>query len=544
MTAKRWLIHGALVPAMLAGACHPGGEAPECIESPDCPAGEACVDGLCAPDSDAGASGGIDVTTGEPMTDLPVPQGAASCEEVELFATHAGCRFWAVDLPNAWEPAEPFGLDIAADQQFAVVVTNVTHSEAAEVVVYLGRDTVPVASASVEPGEVHTFELPAANFDPTQNGAAKAYRVESDLPIAAYQFQPLGNNVPVYSNDASALFPEHVLGEDYIAVTGDAMRLEMYPDGWDPVVYNTGAFVTIVATAADTHVKLYPTAGLLAPPVKSLTLHRGDAFTVLSDLDNLTGSPSGDLSGTRVVADRPIAVFGGSVTANVPFNNGTCCADHLEHQMMPLSAWGNGYVVAPPPSVLGAAQAAPALYRLTGAFDHTELEWPAGAPEGAPSKVHASQTVVFQTDRPFVVRSVDPEQSFALTQFLLSAQAADPTDSGLGDPAMTVIPAAAQMQRNYTFLVPEGYQDNYVTIIAPGTAAVTLDGDDVELRVAAGALGGVGYVYGNVLLAPGTHEVSASEPVGITVVGYDQWVSYAYTGGSGILAISDLPPTP
>ena len=100
------------------------------------------------------------------------------------------------------------------------------------------------------------------------------------------------------------------------------------------------------------------------------------------------------------------------------------------------------------------------------------------------------------------------------------------------------------MQRNYTFLVPEGYQDNYVTIIAPGTAAVTLDGDDVELRVAAGALGGVGYVYGNVLLAPGTHEVSASEPVGITVVGYDQWVSYAYTGGSGILAISDLPPTP
>lgn len=532
----------AMTMAIAAGAACGSGGALECAFDPDCGPGTMCVEGVCMPVEDS--SGGILLTGEEPRLDLPATsETVETCADVERLETHAGCRFWAVDLPNMWEPTVAYSLDISNDQQFAVVVTNVTTAASAEVAVFRGGSSDPVAAASVEPGEVHTFNLPAENFDPTVNGGAKAYRIESDVPIAAYQFQPLSNNTPVYSNDASALFPEHVLGNDYMAITGDAILLNMYPNGPEAVTYNAGAFVTVVAVANETRVDFRTTAGLQDPKVEALVLGRGDAFTIFSDLDNIQGSPTGDLSGTRLAADKPIAVFSGSVSTVIPVEAGKCCADHVEHQMLPLWAWGRAYVVAPPPAAQDPERPAPALYRLTGAFDGTALRYDFG-PKGAPTTVNAGETVIFEADHPFAVYTLDPEKSFALTQFLMSTEAADPSGSNLGDPAMTVVPAAAQMQRSYGFLVPEGYTDNYVTIVAPSAAKVVLDGEEVAVGNVAAELDGEKYRYANVRLEPGPHNISASDPISITVLGYDDWVSYAYTGGSGVLPISEVPPTP
>ena len=50
-------------------------------------------------------------------------------------------------------------------------------------------------------------------------------------------------------------------------------------------------------------------------------------------------------------------------------------------------------------------------------------------------------------------RGVFPSKPFALTQFLLSNQAINPLGQP-GDPAMIALPAAAQFETNYIFLVP------------------------------------------------------------------------------------------
>lgn len=502
------------------------------------------ADGICDEDdicpTSTGASG-IETVDEAPRLDLPGdPTGAPqSCEELALVATTAGCVFWAVDLPNAWHPGNEGSLDIASEQQFAVVVANTTTAGSARVAVYLGGTRV--ADADVGVGQVYTFDLPAQDVDPTRNGVAWAYRVESDRPITAYQFQPLDNNRAVYSNDATSLLPEHVLTGDYMAITGDAIAVSMHPNGGSEQLFNAGAFVTAVATEDDTTVNFYPTAGIYPQPHTAIRLDRGGAYTILSDLANIDGSVTGDLSGTRILADRPIAVFGGSVTAVVPVETSACCADHLEHQILPLSAWGNHYVAAPPPSPRALSGPSRALYRVTAAFDGTQFEWPGGRPDGAPVALAAAETAVFVTNEAFEVISVDLSKSFAVTQFLASNEAAGVDTDALGDPAMVALPAVAQFQPAYTFLVPGGYLVNAVVVVAPVGAGVHLDSKVVTLS---SMIGGGSYEYGTIEIGEGAHTLTADAPIGVTVIGYDEFVSYAYSGGSGVAAISELPPVP
>ncbi|HWB82303.1 MAG TPA: IgGFc-binding protein [Nannocystaceae bacterium] len=485
----------------------------------------------------------LDVAGDDSMTGAGEGGGPVeTCEDAAMSESNQGCEFWAVDLPNAWAGIN--GSPAPQDQQFAVVVANVASDKAAKVDVFLGASDQPVDSAMVMTGEIHEFKLAAQNQAARANTyGGVAYRIESDVPITAYQFNPLDNTVQVFSNDASLLFPTHVLGTDYTAITGDAILLstDQEPNG-----DNSGAYVSIVATEDGTTVDLYATWGLYPGMDKGVALNRGEVFTAVSlgpmTYPGVTGD--GNLSGSRIAADKPVAVFSGNVATIEP-NPGQCCADHMEHQMLPLVAWGHEYTAAPPPGPNGAATDNPAGYRITGAFDGTSLTYSPSTPPGAPTTIGAYQTVRFQTDQGFTVTSGDPDKPFALTQFLLSNQAI----SGFGqpgDPAMIALPAAAQYETNYIFLVPAGYTVNYVTAIRQAGTDVTLDGVSVAagLWKPLGSLSGVEYEYIHMEVPTGSHAIGSEVPAGIVSVGYSTDVSYGYPGGSGVHTISEPPPPP
>src|SRR5690606_10730598 len=158
------------------------------------------------------------------MTGAGDDGGGTPCEQAAMAESNQGCEFWAVDLPNAWAGIN--GSPAPQDQQFAVVVANTASDVPATVQVFAGAGAVPVDSAQVPIGQIHEFRLPVQNQAPRANTYdGVAYRIESDVPITAYQFNPLDNTVQVFSNDASLLFPTHVLDTDYTAVTGDAILL-------------------------------------------------------------------------------------------------------------------------------------------------------------------------------------------------------------------------------------------------------------------------------------------------------------------------------
>lgn len=473
--------------------------------------------------------------------------GPVGCDALGELPTNQGCEFWAVDLPNV-SMVPPLTIDtVPADQQFAVVVTNPAADTTANVEIFVADEATPVASGAVPFDTMRVFELPALNVTPgatTVDG--QAYRIVSDVPITAYQFQPLDNTSPVYSNDATILFPTNVLDGDYTAITGDANLVAL--DGFSLSDVNTGAFVSVVATEDDTTVTLYPTAAIHPAPgggaVDGITLARGQVLTAIS---SERGAPTyGNLSGTRVVADKPVAVFSGSVATSEPADTTACCADHVEHQMLPLSAWGTRYVAAPAARAAGDGNDA-SLWRITGAFDGTQLEWDPAPPPGAPTSIGAYESVAFTSELPFVVTSTDESKPFSVTQFLLSNQWFG-GGSRPGDPTMIVVPAAEQLQTRYVFLAPQGYASSWVTIVAPDGATIVVDEEAVPAIEFSplGLLDGVGYVYAHVMLAPGSH-VAASlggEPFGIVVSGHSPDVSYGYAGGSGVASIAEPPPPP
>lgn len=492
-------------------------------------------------ESDAGgAESGmdkLDLGGGEGPSEGPNEGGPLDpCQQAVASNSNQGCEFWAIDAPNIWDGIQ-LGEPAPEDQQFAVVVANAGEDTMALVEVFVGADQAPVDTAIVGPGQLHTFELAPMNIEPRANSMGTAYRIESDVPITAYEFQPLDNSVEVFSNDASLLFPVHVLQTDYTAITGDAIQIwtGMGPD-------NSGAFVSVIADEDGTEVQLFPSATLYPGPT-SVVLNRGQVQTWISQAMSTGMSGDGNLSGSRILSDKPVAVISGNVSTVEPYP-GDCCADHMEHQMLPLTAWGSSYVGLPPASPFGAELRNPAIYRVTGAYDGTMLSYSPAPPPGAPTVINAGQTVRFQTDQAFVLETEDPDTPFGVAEFLLSNQSL-PSDGEPGDPAMWVLPAIDQFQERYVFLVPEGYGSNYVGVVRPQGAAVSLDGVAVDASFSpAGMYGPTSYEFAALPLSAGSHTLEADAPVGIYSYGYAPDVSYAYPGGSGVAVIAEPPPPP
>jgi hypothetical protein len=472
-----------------------------------------------------------------------VGEGTA-CEQAAATASSQGCEFWATDLPNAWQVS----LGPSAEEQpFGIVVTN-TASETVHVEVFVGKQGAPLETADIAAGALRVFKF-GNELGITSIGNTKglAYRIESDLPVTAYQYNPLDNSNPVYSNDASLLFPTHVLDNDYTAITGDALWM---------VNANGGAFVTAVATEDDTTVTFYPPAGITMYPGNNVAvLQRGETYTMMSNevgaiWDEVAGQ--GNLSGLRVAADKPVAVFSGNVCSWEPTPHQYCCCDHLEHQMLPLNAWGEAYIVS---------KAAPASdgeddnvrVRIVGSFDGTALSYSPSAPPGAPTTIDAYETFVFTSMSSFIVTGDKP---FAVAEFLMSNEAitvdptpGDPDDNFfIGDPAMILVPPTVQFQGEYVFQVPAEYASNWVTVLRPAGAEVTLDGASIAGEATwknVGVLNGTTWQRGHFPISFGPHRVEspADEGVGILVVGYDVAVSFGFAGGSGV-EFQDSPPPP
>ncbi len=526
-------------PPPIAGVSESSSEGTSAGTGPIQPQPDPCA--LAADDGSEASEGEGEGSAGDEgfKFDVGAPDGSIgfslSCDDVANVPSNLGCTFWAVDLPN---DERGTGMSPpAADQPFAVVVANVSATGDAHVEIRMGADDGdPVAEATIAPTDTYTFELGTANIDAmasTSNGVA--FRIDSDVPVAAYQFNPSGNTVEVYSNDASLLLPEQTLGQDYTAATADAILLGT--NGADPNPVNAGAYVSIVAIADDTHVDIAPTAGIVAEAFDDVVLDRGQVATLLSDA---LGAEAGNLSGTRVHADKPIAVFAGNVATAIPADTEVCCADHLEHQLLPDTAWGNAYAVAPPPLPTGGG-AARAHYAIIAGTRDSELVWCPERPDGAPSQLDAGEHWSFDTDQPFTVRSTDTEAAFSITQFTLSNT--ELGDSGLGDPAMIVLPPTGQHERRSVFVVPEGYAASWATLVLRDANGLRVDGeviDEDELHEL-GTLRGEQHYWLHVPLPAGTHTLESESPVGVTVIGVDDAVGYGFAGGSGVRVLS-IPP--
>ena len=139
----------------------------------------------------------------------------------------------------------------------------------------------------------------------------------------------------------------------------------------------------------------------------------------------------------------------------------------------------------------------------------------------------AGTVTLFSTAQNFEMTSNKP---FSVAQFMVSQQAGADT----GDPAFILQVPVEQYRDSYLFLTPNTYAFDFVTIVAQSTDGVTLDG---TLIPATEFIQVGNYYYVIKPLSDGSHTVSANLPVGISVYGYDQYVSYGYPGGLNLINI-------
>jgi len=420
---------------------------------------------------------------------------AGPCSEEALGKSNVGCEYYATATVNY------FGSSTAL--VFAVVISNTTETEAA-IAVYQG-DTLST-TATVAAGSVQTIALPwTAPLDASATllAADAAYHIKSTQPVVAQQFNPISTGA--YTNDASMLLPVHAWGNAYAVASRNTTLLGSIYRG----------FYAVVASEDDTTVTLAPSAtgaaisantgiGVAADGTGTVTLDEGDVLQVLSG-DTTTS----DLTGTLVSADKPIEVFGGHRCAQIPAGVSYC--DHLEEAMIPLSALSTSYVVPAPTASEGLTPVA-SFTRIIATKPNTTLAY---------DPVGTSATTALAAVGDYV--EIDNAAAFAVTanEKILVAQYMKGANAiGTGDPSLSLVVPTDQLRTSALFHAPTSFTASYVTVTAPVSATVTLDGVALTSFFAVGASG---YGVARAALSSdgsGTHAIAADQGVGVSVYSY------------------------
>lgn len=501
------------------------------------------------------------------------------CELAAKLWTYMGCDYWAVDLDNAFVPGGSTGFYDAAGSQYAVVVSNPDDKRPATIEVFnvhgpvtegtecTGSNciNVPLDLSPIPPGGLRILNLPRRDVNGTVI-APLAYRVHASVPITAYQFNPLENE-GVFSNDASLLLPENVLGKYYIVMTReqtfDSLRGYLTVVGVRPGETQVSVTVTAKTLASTQKVNGQPVIpSMSAGDSHSFTLQQYDVLNIET---NETGA---DLTGSVILADREVVVFGGSEASNAPNTNHcnfeynvcdwqlqqgipvnqakacsshedckdyiTCCADHMEQQMFPVHTWGTRYIA----SKSYDRNLESDSWRIMAAENGTLVT--TFPPQGNIPVLNRGEWYDFESDGHFEVIA---EKPILVGQYLAAEHAPNPNlngipgpgDAGTGDPAFMLNVPVEQFRTEYVFLAPNKYAYDHVNIIAPVGAEVVMDGqvlDNAQFEPIS-----PDYHVARLQIEDGVHVVRGDQPMGVIVYGYDQYVSYGYPAG---LDLKDL----
>jgi hypothetical protein len=162
---------------------------------------------------------------------------------------------------------------------------------------------------------------------------------------------------------------------------------------------------------------------------------------------------------------------------------------------------------------------------------------------GKPAVVGAGGVVTFEAYDNFHVTASNPIEVAQYMEgqgnFGTACAVASPGGQSCGDPAETLAVPTAQFRSSYPFTSPANYFENWVNVIAPTGATVTVTDTPSNHTITTGsAIGTSGYYVANVQLCAdnlagctGNHSATSTSAFGIQVYGYGSATSYSYPGG-------------
>lgn len=504
---------------------------------------QACSDGVCV-DDPCGVAAAAKTSYGcdfWPMSLINFPAGAC----------------WATYVANVWPVPVKINLEYDGVALPVSTFTRVPTGQGTSLTyapyddaVGLGPGEVAVMFMSQVGQGPPPFGVPcppgiptALTFDPTVGGTGlgKAFHLTTDRPVAAYTISPYGGGAAARTY-ATLLLPTAAWDLNYVAVSAD--KQDPFPT------------IAMLASEDDTKVTISPVAkidpgpgvaGTAAGQPVTYTLSKGQYVQIVEFNTELTGS--------AILADKPIAVWGGNPCIGI----GACCCDNAAQQIPPVRALGHEYAAVryrgrngnPDESV---------PWRFVGAAPGTVLTYQPSMPPGAPATLDVGQVADFSAPGPFLVRSQDSDHPFYMAAYMSGGDAY----GGEGDPEFVNVVPTGQYLNSYVFFTDPTYSEtNLVLVRAPGPSGfqdVTLD--------CSGVVGGwqplgpyeiarVDLVTGNFSsvngCSNGRHTIKSAVPFGVTVWGWGSaasttldttYVSYAYPAGVGVAQLNQVEVLP
>ena len=558
---------------------------------PECTPGSKTSFHTCLPDGSAYDA----ITDCKPGSYCFGGKCVSLCEQGVKFGGNVGCEYWSVDLDNDASTMMgtapemiPHSVVISNPGQFDATITYTIQATCAD-----GSACSPTANtcnnkpktvcetpgASVDlvfadnkvpAGQTKEFKMPVMNASGS-GVMRKAIHVKSDQPVVAWQANPY-NAENATSNDGSLLLPQNTLGKVYYAMVPAQSGGMMLGSS-----KTASAFLTVVATLPGvTTVNITPTRdcqvnyklGVPGDGTKPPVLAKGTTYNFqIMQFDVLNIEEVGkseqvppnsgpqalpNMTGSKVEADKPVAVFSGHQIAELEddwrfgqsqASDGTwgpCCTEHMEEQLMPVEYWGTeAFCVKTKPRgdevdeyVVVAGE--------NGVKLTTNPPSVASNPNGKELNgvtLNAGERARVQTDQSFMLKATGKIQ---VAQLLMSAgqtaQQSNGSPATLGDASMAMVPAKSQYRADYTVQTPAGFIGNYVSVVRPVGLAINLDGK--TLNASFQTFGDGTWEFAYVKLDPGTHTIESvaapggsGTPFGLMVYGYGGVTAYSYPGG-------------
>jgi hypothetical protein len=337
-----------------------------------------------------------------------------------------------------------------------------------------------------------------------------AYRVRSDHPVTVYQYNLLYADA---SNDASLLLPVNAWTGEYVVASFPHAAVNNYPGFYAVVAREDGTEVTLTPSA--TGGKVQAGAGVAADGTGKVVLNANDVLQVAT-------AAGGDLTGTRISADRPVQVIAGHKCSKVPQNVDSC--DHLEEAMFPVEALAKEYIIVPPVQSPNDKLAQGQVVRVIASEANTAVTF---TPDQGADGVLMKAGDFIELPTSVAQFKVAADKKILVAQYMVGQGGG----FGAQDPSMLLAVATEQYRKDYLFQAPNSWTANYVDIVLKSGTAVSVDGKAVAGFV---KIAGTDYSVAHVLLSKdgnGVHSLTAAERVGISVYGIQDFGSYWVVGG-------------
>ena len=387
-------------------------------------------------------------------------------------------------------------------------------------------------------------------FDSTQSNVSERFKGISIKAEGGAKIAVFGQNEQLASNDAFLALPvspiPRMRRHEYILISihGDSGTVSQDKDSVALIVGTQNGTEVIVLPSATAAIIPYNLA-----PLKSFVRGLDDDMNTIT-IDRYQTVylqvRGGDISGTRVISNKPISVFSGHECANVPLRSAPC--DMLVEQIPPVDTWGTEIISIPFKTrngdvikVVASQDSTTVFVTTTNIIDGKVSNIPAfRLNAGEYKELVIEEFSIIRSNYPIAVFQFS--RSFTIDNVILS------------DPFMLFVPPYEQYHNSYAIstapfnpqlegsIAGRTTYTNYTNIAVPvkyfNTSLLSVNNQTTDpsafkpIKYSDGSVWGYG---AQLMLNAGAQVIRHQDPNAtftLTVYGFSNQMSYGYNGGS------------